>query len=125
MIRRVVAIPNDATVLDACEFFIEHRFLAFPVVDADRRMLGVVDVDLYQENLISLGPVTPVRRLLEPITRFMQIESASGIVLLVCAAIALFFANSRWATPFHDSRHRRMRNDSCDIIQHFERILKR
>jgi NhaA family Na+:H+ antiporter len=105
MIKRVVAIPADATVLDACEFFIEHRFLAFPVVDENGRMLGVVDVELYQEELIALGPVTPVKRLLKPITRFMQIESASGIVLLACAAIALFIANSRWAQQYHDLWH--------------------
>lgn len=105
MIRRVVAIPSDATVLDACEFFIEHRFLAFPVIDENRRLLGVVDVELYQEELIALGPVTPVRRLLKPITRFMAIESASGIVLLACAAIALIIANSRWAEPFHAFWH--------------------
>jgi magnesium transporter len=33
MIRAVIAVPADATVLDACEFFVLHRFLAFPVID--------------------------------------------------------------------------------------------
>ena len=33
MIANVVAIPADATVLEACEFFTLHRLLAFPVVD--------------------------------------------------------------------------------------------
>ena len=33
MIRQVVAIPQAATVLDACEFFTLHKLLAFPVVD--------------------------------------------------------------------------------------------
>src|SRR5687767_7307611 len=33
MIRSVVAVPADATVLEACEFFTLHRFLALPVVD--------------------------------------------------------------------------------------------
>src|SRR5882724_4023240 len=47
MVRSVIALPADATVLDACEFFIQHRLLALPVVDADRRILGVVDVELY------------------------------------------------------------------------------
>src|SRR5712692_11406436 len=32
MVREVIAIPGTATVLDACEFFIQHRLLAFPVV---------------------------------------------------------------------------------------------
>ena len=33
MLKSVIALPADATVLDACEFFVLHRFLAFPVVD--------------------------------------------------------------------------------------------
>ena len=45
MLRHVIAIPAGATVLDACEFFVLHRFLAFPVVDANRRLLGAIDVD--------------------------------------------------------------------------------
>jgi magnesium transporter len=54
MVRTVIALPAEATVLDACEFFIQHRLLAFPVVDADRRILGVVDVDLYADELGAL-----------------------------------------------------------------------
>src|SRR5262245_3010909 len=41
MVKRVVALPTSATVLDACEFFTLHRFLAFPVVDEERRLVGV------------------------------------------------------------------------------------
>src|ERR1043166_2787632 len=47
MVRRVVAIPANATVLDACEFFVLYKFFAFPVVDEQRRGLGVVDVRLF------------------------------------------------------------------------------
>jgi magnesium transporter len=51
MVRKVIALPADATVLDACEFFIQHRLLAFPVVDAERRVVGVVDVGLYTDEV--------------------------------------------------------------------------
>ncbi|MGD0519153.1 MAG: magnesium transporter [Thermoguttaceae bacterium] len=51
MVREVIAVPQTATVLDGCEFFIMHRLLAFPVVDADRRMVGVIDVELYTAEL--------------------------------------------------------------------------
>jgi magnesium transporter len=54
MVREVVAISHHATVLDACEFFILHRLLAFPVVDEDRRIVGVVDVELYTTELSEL-----------------------------------------------------------------------
>ena len=55
MLRQVIAIPAGATVLDACEFFVLHRFLAFPVVDAERRLLGAIDVELYTDELHDLG----------------------------------------------------------------------
>src|SRR6185437_3601345 len=54
MVARVIALPQSATVLEACEFFIQHHLLAFPVVDNDRRLLGVVDVDLYTEEMSDL-----------------------------------------------------------------------
>jgi len=54
MVRQVIALPAEATVLEACEFFIQHRLLAIPVVDPDRRLLGVVDVELYTEELSEL-----------------------------------------------------------------------
>jgi magnesium transporter len=55
MVRQVVALPAEATVLEACEFFIQHRLLAFPVVDSERRLLGVVDLELYTDELSNLG----------------------------------------------------------------------
>jgi magnesium transporter len=55
MVRKVAALPTTATVRDACEFFAVHRFLAFPVVDAEGRIVGVVDVDLYTSELGQLG----------------------------------------------------------------------
>jgi magnesium transporter len=51
MIRNVIALPADATVLDACDLFILHRFLALPVVDAERKLIGGVDVELYTDEL--------------------------------------------------------------------------
>jgi magnesium transporter len=54
IVRAVVMLPARATVLQACEFFIQHRFLALPVVDDDRRLLGIVDVSLYIDELTQL-----------------------------------------------------------------------
>lgn len=62
MIANVVAIPANATLLEACEFFTLHRLLAFPVVDAGRRLVGVVDVDLYTEELADTGEDGPAER---------------------------------------------------------------
>src|SRR5438093_1125481 len=59
MLRRVIAIPKSASVLEACELFVLHKFLAFPVVDEERRVIGVVDVTLVTEEVIDLeGPLS-------------------------------------------------------------------
>src|SRR6516162_2696472 len=55
MITRVVALPQTATILEACELFVMHRFLAFPVIDEQRRILGVVDVGLFTQEVLSIS----------------------------------------------------------------------
>jgi magnesium transporter len=55
MIRNVYAIPHTATVLDVCEFFTLHKFFAFPIVDAERRVVGVVDVSLFTDEVFDIA----------------------------------------------------------------------
>jgi Na+:H+ antiporter, NhaA family len=50
-------------------------------------------------------PVAPVRRLTRPLRKFLAIESASGVVLLICAVVALVFANSPAANAYHRFWH--------------------
>ena len=66
MVRRVIAIPATATVLDACEFFVLYKFFAFPVVDEQRRVVGLIDVSLFAEEILGdredqPKPAAPVR----------------------------------------------------------------
>src|SRR6266576_6138190 len=66
MVRRVIAIPATASVLDACEFFVLYKFFAFPVIDEQRRIVGVVDVSLFAEEILGereeqTRPAAPVR----------------------------------------------------------------
>ena len=55
MLARVVAIPHTATLLEACEAFVLHKFLAFPVVDEQRRLLGVVDVGFFTQEVFDMA----------------------------------------------------------------------
>src|SRR6267378_9683 len=55
MVRRVVAVPAKATVLEACEFFVLYKFLAFPVVDEQRRVVGIIDANLFAEEILQAG----------------------------------------------------------------------
>ncbi|HZF00499.1 MAG TPA: magnesium transporter [Methylomirabilota bacterium] len=55
MIRNVIAIPHTATVMDACEVFVLHKFFAFPVIDEKRRVVGLVDVGLFTEEVFDIA----------------------------------------------------------------------
>ena len=50
-------------------------------------------------------PVAPIRRFVRPLVRFLQIESASGLVLLAGTTLALILANTRAADGFHKFWH--------------------
>jgi magnesium transporter len=41
-------------VKEACQYFVTHRLLAIPVVDPEQKILGIVDVDLYTDELADL-----------------------------------------------------------------------
>jgi magnesium transporter len=91
MVRRVAAIPATATVLEACEFFVLYKFFAFPVVDAERRVVGTVDVTLFTEELMGSEP-EPVR----PTARGDDLFEALGFHL----------AEVREASPWRGFRYR-------------------
>jgi NhaA family Na+:H+ antiporter len=53
----------------------------------------------HEEN--SAFPKEPIDKITNPLKKFLHIESASGIVLIVATIIALILANSNFAEGFH------------------------
>jgi magnesium transporter len=76
MTTNVIAIPDSFTVLDACEFFVLHRLLAFPVVDKDKRVLGVVDVGLFTQEMFDIEERERIHGLFE--TLGIRISDVQG-----------------------------------------------
>ncbi|MEO1089614.1 MAG: Na+/H+ antiporter NhaA [Pseudomonadota bacterium] len=54
---------------------------------------------------IAEAPVTVTDRLTHPFRRLMQQQSASGIILIACAALAFAWANSPWADSYFHMKH--------------------
>ena len=67
MVPRVVAVPATATVLDACEFFVLYKFLAFPVVDEQRHVIGIIDANLFAEEILEAGESEDRYRSAQPV----------------------------------------------------------
>jgi len=61
------------------------------------------------DSRISHLPDRPIQRLQRPVTAFMRIQSASGVVLLICTAIALIVANSPYAEVYQAFWHHELR----------------
>ena len=55
MMKRVLSLPESATLMEACECFILHKFLAIPVVDSGKRLRGIIDVGLFTDEVMELG----------------------------------------------------------------------
>ncbi|MFH1706402.1 MAG: CBS domain-containing protein [Planctomycetota bacterium] len=78
MVARVLTIPADATVMDACEWFILYKYLAFPVVDRERRIVGVVDVSLLTDEVFDVAERARMDEVFEAIGfRVAQVRDAS------------------------------------------------
>ncbi len=78
MIKRVISIPQHATVLEACEAFVLYKLLAFPVVDKQRRITGVVDVSMFTEEVFDVVDQEHMDEIFEIIGfRVSQVREAS------------------------------------------------
>lgn len=76
MIRDVVTISDSATVLDACRMFNDYKFLAFPVVDADYHLLGMIDVSIFTGEMVDFRNRQAVGEVFETIG--FQVERVSN-----------------------------------------------
>jgi magnesium transporter len=80
MIPKVIAIPQAATVMDACDFFVLHKFLAFPVVDGEGRIVGVVDVGVFTDEVFDYAQRERWDEVFESIGfRLAQVRDASPL----------------------------------------------
>ena len=80
MIRNVIAIPDASTVLDACEFFTLYKFFAFPIIDPQRRLVAVVDVSLFTDEVFDIAEREQMEGVFEAIGfRVSQVRNASSL----------------------------------------------
>jgi magnesium transporter len=94
MVPRVVAVPATATVLDACEFFVLYKFLAFPVVDKQRRVVGIIDASLFAEEILGAGESED------------QYRSLAGVGPEFFEALGFRIEQIRGASPWRVFRYR-------------------
>ncbi|MDN3508380.1 MAG: CBS domain-containing protein [Simkaniaceae bacterium] len=55
MQTKVICLQPDRTLQDAMEVMEAHKLLALPVIDTEKHLIGVIDVDLYLEESIDVA----------------------------------------------------------------------
>jgi len=80
MIGNLVKIRDTASIMDACELFMMHRFLSLPVVDAEKKILGVLDATILSDEIIDVTEKQSADALFESIgVRIDQIKDGSPL----------------------------------------------
>jgi magnesium transporter len=75
-----VSIPSGVSVLQAIQLFMEYKFLAYPVVEPDRRLVGVVDVTLFNRELLDVAKRRQIEDLFETLgVRIAKLAQASPL----------------------------------------------
>lgn len=80
MVKRLIMLPKDATVMDACERFALHKLLALPIVDENRCILGIVDINLFTDEILTMDNRNLIDQVFETIGyRFSDVRNASPL----------------------------------------------
>jgi magnesium transporter len=75
-----ISIPAGVTVLQAIQLFMEYKFLAYPVVDPEHRLVGVVDVTLFNRDLLDVAKRRQIEDLFETLgVRIAKLAQASPL----------------------------------------------
>jgi len=107
MTTAVTTLPADSTLELAMETFALSRLMALPVVDRDGRLMGMVDVQVYADEMYELGETYHVQDLFQVIGLSLQQVRQAGawrgyrlrmpwlgcniIGGILCAIVAAFF----------------------------------
>lgn len=80
MQRDPVSIPDGVSVLQAVQLFMEYKYLAYPVIDAERHLVGVVDVTLFNRELLDVAKRRQIEDLFETLgVRIAKLAQASPL----------------------------------------------
>jgi magnesium transporter len=80
MIQNVTVLRPEESLLEASEIFAKRKFLALPVIDENRRLVGVVDVGLLSDKIFDLAEREQLEDLFETIGfNVAQVKEASPV----------------------------------------------
>ncbi len=80
MKRDVVTIHSSASLRDISRLLAEHRIIGIPVVDDDKRLVGMISMrDIIREEVRTLGAMPDYQDVYELFSSAMDMEEAESI----------------------------------------------
>lgn len=80
MIRNVISISPDTTILEAHEILARHRLLALPIVDEHKHVVGVIDAGILTGDEFDISERENISDIFETIgLKVLQIRDASPL----------------------------------------------
>ena len=80
MTEKVIAIPEAFTILEACESFVIYKYLAFPIVNKNNHIVGVIDIKFYAEEVFDIAGNESREKIFEAIGfHILKLKDASTL----------------------------------------------
>ena len=80
MTRDVVTVHSSASLRDISRLLAEHRIIGIPVVDDDKRLVGMISMrDIAKEEVRTLGAMPDYQDIYELFSSAMDMEEAESI----------------------------------------------
>ena len=80
MIRNVISISPESSILEAHEILGRHRLLALPIVDGEQHVMGVIDAGILTGDEFDLSERENISDIFETIgLRVLQVRDASPL----------------------------------------------
>lgn len=106
---RVKTIPRNAEIMDVLTDFVVHKYLAMPVVDEEKRIVGLIDVSVFSDNVSDILERDKTDDIFETIGfRLSQIKGVSALKAFryrfpwLIASIAGGLCSALMASRFED-----------------------
>lgn len=55
MIENVIALSQDQSLQEAMQLLTDHHLLAIPVIDEEKHLMGIIDIQIYVEEAVDIA----------------------------------------------------------------------
>lgn len=89
----VICLKGSQTLQEAMQFLESHKLLALPVIDNEKKLLGIIDVSLYLEESMDVMNADRREDIFQMIGMYLEEDKKIGIFKSYCRRMPWIFCN--------------------------------